>query len=148
MLFTYDPSVHDYSEDKPALVDIGNNHFVFGNQKEIEEYKAIRAKGEKLKSITILDPNAPLSEEQVRQVEESIPVADLMLEHPLHDTGSKWYSIGSFFLPPIGIIAALIFKKFKHRRNYKACMKGALIGLGVFAGIIALFALLLVLAVV
>ena len=148
VLFTYDPSVHDYSEDKPELVDIGNHHFVYGNKKEIEEYKAIREKGEKLKSITILDPSAPLTEEQVRQVEESIPVADIMLERPLHDTGSKWYSIGSFFLPPIGIIAGLIFKKFKHIRNYKACLKGAFIGLGVLAAVVVLFALLLLLAVV
>ena len=146
VLFTYDPSVHDYSEDKPELVDIGNHHFVYGNKKEIEEYKAIREKGEKLKSITILDPSAPLTEEQVRQVEESIPVADIMLERPLHDTGSKWYSIGSFFLPPIGIIAGLIFKKFKHIRNYKACLKGAFIGLGVLAAVVVLFALLLLLA--
>jgi len=143
VLFTYDPSVHDYSEDKPELVDIGNNHFVFGNKKEIEEYKAIRQKGEKLKSITILDPNVPLTEEQARLVEESIPVADLLLERPLHDTGSKWYSILSFFLPPIGIIGGLIFKKFKHIRNFKACLKGALIGLGVLAAVILLFALLL-----
>ena len=148
VLFTYDPSVHDYSEDKPELVDIGNHHFVYGNKKEIEEYKAIREKGEKLKSITILDPSAPLTEEQARQVEESIPVADIMLERPLHDTGSKWYSIGSFFLPPIGIIAGLIFKKFKHIRNYKACLKGAFIGLGVLAAVVVLFALLLLLAVV
>ena len=148
VLFTYDPSVHDYSEDKPELVDIGNHHFVYGNKKEIEEYKAIREKGEKLKSITILDPSTPLTEEQARQVEESIPVADIMLERPLHDTGSKWYSIGSFFLPPIGIIAGLIFKKFKHIRNYKACLKGAFIGLGVLAAVVVLFALLLLLAVV
>jgi len=81
-------------------------------------------------------------------VEESIPVADIMLERPLHDTGSKWYSIGSFFLPPIGIIAGLIFKKFKHIRNSKACMKGAWIGLGLLGAVIALFGLLLLLAVV
>ena len=146
VLFTYDPTVHDYSEDKPSLVDIGNNHFVFGNAKEIEEYKAIRAKGEKVKSITILDPDAPLTEEQARQVEESIPVGNIMLERPIHDTGSKWYSILSFFLPPIGIIGGLIFKKFKHLRNAKACFKGAWIGLGLLAGIVALFGLLLFLA--
>ena len=46
VLFTYDPSVHDYSEEKPELVDIGHNHFVFGNKKEIEEYKAQRETGE------------------------------------------------------------------------------------------------------
>ena len=146
VLFTYDPSVHDYSEDKPSLVDIGNNHYVFGNAKEIEEYKAIRAKGEKVKSITILDPDAPLTEEQARQVEESIPVGDIMLERPLHDTGSTWYSIFSFLLPPVGIIGGLLFKKFKHLRNAKACFKGAWIGLGLLAGIVALFGILLLLA--
>ena len=41
-LFVYDPTVHDYSEDKPELVDIGHGHFVFGNKKEIAEYKKIR----------------------------------------------------------------------------------------------------------
>lgn len=41
--FTYDPSIHDYSEDLPSFVDIGNNHFVLGNTKEIEEYKKIRS---------------------------------------------------------------------------------------------------------
>ena len=146
VLFTYDPSVHDYSEDKPTLVDIGNNHYVFGNAKEIEEYKAIRAKGEKVKSITILDPDAPLTEEQARQVEDSIPVGDIMLERPLHDTGSTWYSILSFLLPPVGIIGGLLFKKFKHLRNAKACFKGAWIGLGLLAGIVALFGILLLLA--
>ena len=56
VLFTYDPSIHDYSTDKPALTEVSPGHFVFGNAAEIEEYKAIRTKGEKLKSITILDP--------------------------------------------------------------------------------------------
>ena len=145
VLFTYDPSVHDYSEDKPELVDIGNNHFVFGNKKEIEEYKALRSKGEKLKSITILDPNASAEEKKV--AEDSIPFDEGILSAPLHDTGSKWYSIASFFLPPVGLIGAFIWKKFKHFRNYKACLKGALIGLGTIGAIIAFFALMLLLAV-
>ena len=34
-LYTYDPSIHDYSMDKPELVDIGNNHLVYGNKAEI-----------------------------------------------------------------------------------------------------------------
>jgi len=148
VLFTYDPSVHDYSEDKPQLVDIGNNHLVFGNAKEIAEYKAIRDKGVPMKSVTILDPDAPRSEEDVRRIEESIPVADTILDRPLHDTGSKWYAIGSFFLPPLGIIGGLLFKKFKHIRNFKACMKGALIGLGVLGAIVLLFCLALLLAVI
>ena len=144
VLFTYDPSVHDYSEDKPELVDIGNNHFVFGNKKEIEEYKAIREKGVKLKSITILDENA--TEEQRQAAEDSIPTSDGILDTPLHDTGSIWYSILSFFLPILGLIGGLIFKKFNHIRNFKACRKGAIIGIITFVAIIALFGLLLLLA--
>ena len=144
VLFTYDPSVHDYSEDKPELVDIGNNHFVYGNKKEIEEYKAIRAKGEKVKSITILDPDAPRPEQTEQKVDEKS--SDAFLETPLHDTGSKWYSILSFFLPILGLIAAGVFRHFHHIRNYKACKKGAIAGLITLAVIILFFALMLVFA--
>ena len=144
VLFTYDPSVHDYSEDKPELVDIGNNHFVYGNKKEIEEYKAIRTKGEKVKSITILDPDAPRPEQTEQKVDEN--GSDAFLETPLHDTGSKWYSILSFFLPILGLIAAGVFRHFHHIRNYKACKKGAIAGLITLAVIILFFALMLVFA--
>ena len=144
VLFTYDPSVHDYSEDKPELVDIGNNHFVYGNKKEIEEYKAIRAKGEKVKSITILDPDAPRPEQTEQKVDEN--GSDAFLETPLHDTGSKWYSILSFFLPILGLIAAGVFRHFHHIRNYKACKKGAIAGLITRAVIILFFALMLIFA--
>ncbi len=146
VLFTYDPSVHDYSEDKPELVDIGHNHFIFGNKKEIEEYKAIREKGEKVKSITILDPNAPKEENQ-KLVEESLPVGESILDTPLHDTGNKLYAILSFFLPLLGLIAGLVFKKFNHIRNYKMCKKGAIVGLITFGAVILFFALMLLLAV-
>ena len=141
VLFTYDPSVHDYSEDKPELVDIGNNHFVFGNKKEIEEYKAIRAKGEKVKSITILDENATQEEKQM--AEDSIPTGDIMMEHPLHDTGSKWYFILSLFIPLLGLLVGFTFKHFKHFRNYKACLRGALTGLGIIGALILFFGLML-----
>ena len=141
VLFTYDPSVHDYSEDKPEMVNIGNDHYVFGNKKEIEEYKAIRAKGEKVKSITILDENATVEEKQM--AEDSIPTGDLMMEHPLHDTGSKWYYILSLFLPLLGLIGGFTFKHFKHYRNYKACLKGALTGLGIIGAVVLFFALML-----
>ena len=144
VLFTYDPSVHDYSEDKPELVDIGNNHFVYGNKKEIEEYKAIRAKGEKVKSITILDPDEPRPEQTEQKVDEN--GSDAFLETPLHDTGSKWYSILSFFLPILGLIAAGVFRHFHHIRNYKACKKGAIAGLITRAVIILFFALMLLFA--
>ena len=41
-LFVYDPAMHDYSTEKPALTDIGNGHMVFGSAPEIEKYRAIR----------------------------------------------------------------------------------------------------------
>ena len=145
VLFTYDPSVHDYSVDKPEMVDIGNNHFVFGNKKEIEEYKAIRAKGEKVKSITILDPNADQEENQ-KKVEESLPVGDDFLVTPLHDTGSIWYMLLSLLLAPLGLIAGFVFKHFKHYKNARACFKGAKIGIGIVVALIVFFGLMLLLA--
>ena len=147
VLFTYDPTVHDYSEDKPELVDIGNNHFVFGNKKEIEEYKAIRAKGEKVKSITILDPSEQSQEEIKKQVEDSLPSGEYILDHPLHDTGSKWFAILSFFLPLLGLIGAFVFRRINYIRNYKSCLKGSLIGLATVGVVILLFVLMLILAV-
>ncbi len=146
MLFTYDPSVHDYSEDKPELVDVGHNHFVFGNKKEIEMYKAQREAGIPLKSITILDPEKATEEEKAA-AEASIPTDAGILDRPLHDTGSIWYTFLSFFLPLLGIIGGLVFKKFNHIRNYKACMKGAWIGLGTLAAVILFFGLMLLLSV-
>ena len=142
VLFTYDPSVHDYSEDQPELVDIGNNHFVYGNKKEIEGYREIREKAIHVNSVTFRDEN---SETKTRTTSwEDINIDSSILEAPLHDTGNKLYSVASFFLPPIGLIAGWIFKKYKHIRNYKACRKGALIGFGVIGAILALFGILLV----
>ena len=41
-LYIYDPSIHDYSVDKPEMVDLGNGHFILGNKAEIDKYKEIR----------------------------------------------------------------------------------------------------------
>lgn len=46
-LFVYDPSQHDYSVNKPSLVNIGNDHFIYGNEEEIAHYKEIRFGKEK-----------------------------------------------------------------------------------------------------
>lgn len=37
-LLVYDPSIHDYSVDKPIWHEVANGHFVYGNQKECEAY--------------------------------------------------------------------------------------------------------------
>jgi len=141
VLFTYDPSVHDYSQEQPELVNIGHGHYVYGNTKEIEEYKKIRESGVPMKSITIQDPNAA-EEEKINQ-DIDWNASQFLLQTPLHDTGSIWYTIGSFFLAPLGIIGGLLFKKFKHFRNAKACFKGAWIGLGLIGALIVLFGLAL-----
>ena len=94
VLFTYDPSVHDYSEDKPEFVCIGHDHWVYGNKKEIEEYKAIREKGQPLKSITILDPGAP--REEVKQEISHTAEEEEFLSSPVHDTGNFLYAFFSF----------------------------------------------------
>lgn len=138
VLFTYDPSIHGYSTDKPELVCIGHDHWVFGNKKEIEEYKATREKNVPLKTITILDKDAPRPEEH----HDNVAHDEIQLP-PLHDTGSAWYALLSFLLPVIGIIAAMIFKKHRHYRNYKMCKKGAIAGFIVLAVILALFLLAL-----
>ena len=134
VLYTYDPSMHDYSTDKPELVCIGHDHWVFGNKKEIEEYKAIREKNVPLKTITILGENEERPEEQ----HDHIATDEIALP-PIHDTGSIWYGILSFLLPIIGIIAAMIFKKHNHYRNYKMCKKGAVAGFVVIGVVIVLF---------
>ncbi len=138
VLFTYDPSVHDYSTDKPTLVDIGNKHFVYGNEKEIEEYKRIRESGKTPRSVVIKGINDTDVHEENTETEQ-MPAGEYILDTPIHDTGSKWYTIGSFLLAPIGLIAGAIFKKHKHIKNYKACRRGAFAGLATVGTIIAIF---------
>jgi len=38
-LLVYDPSIHDYSVDKPIWEEILPGHFVYGNQKELDQYR-------------------------------------------------------------------------------------------------------------
>ena len=150
-LFTYDPSVHDYSEDKPEMVCIGHGHYVYGNKKEIEEYKAIREKNVPLKSITILTEEEEQEAEKARAEKgQDAPMSsgDYILSAPVHDTGSFWYKFAGFFLPLLALLTGFLFRRKNYIRNYKACIKGALLGLGFRAALIVLFLLMLVLAVI
>ena len=147
VLYTYDPSVHDYSEDKPEFVNIGHDHWVYGNKKEIAEYKALRDAGVPVKAITIRDPNSPPEEVHVQENKAERAAAEDFLQHPAHDTGSLWYTVLSFLLPLLGLIASAVFSHFHHFRNAKACRKGAVAGLIVLAVIVLVFLLLLWLAV-
>jgi oligopeptide transport system ATP-binding protein len=147
VLFAYDPSVHDYSVDKPELVDIGHNHLVYGNKKEIEEYKKLRDENKPIQAVRI-DPEE--AQKQMAKNTEFMESEDTgsseILSTPIHDTGSIWLSVISFFLPILGIIAAFVFRKMNYIRNYKRCKKGAIIGLLVLLAIIVVFGILLILA--
>ena len=145
-LFTYDPSVHDYDLDKPEMVDIGHNHFVYGNKAEIERYKKLRAEGTRVKSITILSPE----EKARREAEKTRQPAsqEIILDHPVHDTGSFWYRFLAFLLPILGLLAGQVFKSKNYLRNFRALKKGAIAGLIFRLVLIGIFALLIVLAII
>jgi len=146
VLYTYDPSIHDYSTDQPELVNIGHDHYVYGNKKEIEEYRKIREKGEILQPIRILKEG----EERPKEEKDGTLTAadDQFLKAPVHDTGSGIYMFLPFFLPIIGLIAGQIFKSKQYYRNYHACKKGAIAGLITLAVIIVIFLIFLGLAII
>ena len=148
ILYTYDPSMHDYSTDEPEFVCIGHDHYVYGNRKEIEEYKKIRESGVPLKSITIAEPGQQQQQKPKEDTGKLTAAESEFIQAPVHDTGSIWYSVLSFFFPVIGLIAMLAFKHFKHYRNYEACKKGTITGFILIAAIIVIFLLLLVLVVI
>lgn len=37
----YNPSIHDYSKETPELIEVTPNHFVYGTENEIKEYKSL-----------------------------------------------------------------------------------------------------------
>lgn len=43
-LLVYDPSCHDYRVDKPVWAEVEPGHFVLGNQRELEGYRAVLAR--------------------------------------------------------------------------------------------------------
>ena len=43
-LLVYDPSCHDYSVDRPVWAEVEPGHFVLGNQRELEGYRAVLAR--------------------------------------------------------------------------------------------------------
>ena len=150
-LFTYNPKVHEYNlpgyeGDAPTMHDIGHGHLVYGNEKEIAEYKKIREAGVPIKSITILKPGEEAT--KVELEENEVPQGESILDIPVHDTGSAWYAFGSFLLPILGIVGWIVFKHIKYYRNFKACRKGTIISLSIIGAVIVLFLLFLLLSII
>ena len=149
VLYSYDPSIHDYSTDKPEFVCIGHNHWVYGNKKEIEEYKKLREEGVPVRAVTI--GASPEEENSRAKQEEDAAEARLeeeFMKRPAHDTGSFWYALLSFFLPILGLPAAYIFKSHNYIRNFKACRKGSVTGFITIGAILLLFLILLLISVI
>lgn len=145
VLYTYDPSMHNYTDEtQPELADIGHGHFVYGSPEEIAEYRALRERGEPLKSLSIVGVNAEAPEEGS---EVNLAASEVILDRPVHDTGSAWYAILSFFLPILGLIAAFVFRRHNYIRNYKACRKGVIAFAATLGVCVALLLLFIVIAI-
>ena len=145
VLYTYDPSMHNYTDEtQPELVDIGHGHFVYGSPEEIAEYRVLRERGEPLKSLSIVGVNAEAPEEGS---EVNLAASEVILDRPVHDTGSAWYAILSFFLPILGLIAAFVFRRHNYIRNYKACRKGVIAFAATLGVCVALLMLFIVIAI-
>ena len=153
--------MHEYSEDKPSLQDIGHGHYVYGNTAEIEEYKRIREENvplkssdfhkfdafyEKLKKPVEEKPEEEENGKNHKRVNKRQEIAEgSILDRPIHDTGSKLYTVLSFFLPILGIILAAIFRKKNYIRNYKKCKSGAIAGFILIGVVIVIFLFFLLL---
>ena len=138
VLYTYDPSIHDYSEDQPEMVCIGHNHYVYGNKQEIEKYKELRERNVPIKPVTIREAG-DAGDEKREEEAPNVGKESEIQSAPLHDTGNRLYTIGSFFLPIIGLIGGFLFRKFRFIRNFKACRNGAIAGLITRGAIVAIF---------
>lgn len=145
VLYTYDPGMHCYSDESQLeLVNIGHEHYVYGSPEEIAEYSALRESGAPLKILSIVGVN---TEDAGESGEVSVAAGEVILDRPVHDTGSAWYAILSFFLPILGLIAALVFRRHNYIRNYKACRKGVIAFAATLGVCVALLLLFIVIAV-
>ena len=88
------------------------------------------------------------SSEAAPESAEAEPTSgEVILDRPVHDTGSPWYAILSFFLPILGLIAAFVFRRHNYIRNYKACRKGVVAFAVTLAACVAVLLLFIVIAI-
>ena len=144
VLQTYDPSIHNYEESKPEMTYIGHNHYIFGNKEEIAKYKEIREKDVPLKTIKISN-----SDEVVKASATAASKRyDVIIDRPIHDTGSLWYRLFGFILPIIFLIIAFISKRHNYLKNYHTMKRGSIVGLIFRGALLVLFGIALLLAVI
>lgn len=145
VLFTYDETDQVYDEsENPHLEDIGHDHYVYGSDEELEEYRQIREKNEPLKVLNVVGINTTPEEAEAAMKKAEIAESNVYIKpRPTRDTGSFWYTILSFILPILGLPAAILFRKHDYIRNYKACKKGLFGFLGLIGLIIVVYILLI-----
>ncbi len=149
VLFTYDPSSHQYTEDdKPELTYIGHDHYVYGTPEEIEKYKALREKNEFIRAVKIRPDGSDevtVSAADLEEASSSILESEI-LERPIHDTGNAWYSVGGFLLPILFLFIGWLFRRKNYIKNYLSCRRGAIVGLILRALILVIFGIAFLLA--
>ncbi len=124
VLVVYDEKSHDYSKDLPSLVDIGHNHFVYGNDKEIKKYTQIR------------EGNFQHTKEGQEEKSENFMPESTEYVINEKDASSKWYSSIAFLFPIIGVLLYLAFKYFKLYQASLSAKKGMLYGIIFYSCII------------
>ena len=114
-----------------------DNSRKFDTKVQYLKYKVLREKNIPIKSVTILPENS----ENKDRIDKSIDsiAKEIVFDRPIHDTGSNWYAVIGLFLPIVGIILAIIFKKINYIKNYKVCKKFSIISLSIIASIIVIF---------
>ena len=147
VLFIYEGSDRDYApEDAPELINIGHDHYVYASKAEADEYRAIREKNIPLKSISVIGVNAEKSGEGKPHVPTQS--REVILNRPIHDTGSGWYTAASFLLPLLGLPAAYILRKHNYMRTFKACRKGVVASFIFLGAMLVLYGFLILMAII
>ena len=74
-------------------------------------------------------------------------MSEVILDRPLHDSGSFWFRFLAFLLPILGLIAGQVYKSKNYINNFKALKKGAIAGLIFRLVLLIIFVLLIVISV-
>lgn len=98
VLQSYDPSMHDYTKDQPRLEEIGNGHFVFGNEQELEQYRQLRKTGEKIRPVTLASGNGGQQRKPI-QLEQDLrqPIAQ-----------KRYRSLSRGLLAALGVMGGIV----------------------------------------